>query len=128
MKNALLAFGLTLVSLPAFAEEYTCESAKKDISAWLVFDDGPGGLDAERITIEGKEIEDIRDRDSIIGTYNYASDSVEIGWTSKAGDKIDLLANQENVDADSDTFVGLILVQKAGESFGKSYSVICNRH
>lgn len=103
MKSLIaLCFGF-LAPVSAFATEYNCTTAKKEVSAFLVFDDGPGGLDAAGLEILGTEFADVvfdanskvltfKDRDSSKGTYEYGADALEIGFTTQNNIKLDLFA------------------------------------
>ena len=84
------------VAAPALATEYKCETPKKEVSAYLVFDDGPGGLDDAKIVAWGQQyadvvfdntprnVQEVDSRDTYANTFEYGGDKLEIGFDAGA--------------------------------------------
>ena len=105
MKNLLLIASFALFSLPTLASEYECHSIDNQIKAYLVFDDGPGGLDAANISVYGQNYSDvvfeenskvqvISDGDSSNGKFEYGGDNLELGFSTAKGLKLNLVLDR----------------------------------
>ncbi len=129
MKNAALSLILAFTSVTAFANEYDCSTADQSVTGHLIFDDGPGGLDVVDLTAFGKNYSDahsgeegvikITDRDTFKGTYDYASEDLEIGFTADDGLKLDILTTSK----DSAHFTGKLYVTKGSKK--KALALTC---
>ena len=96
MKKSILSIACLLMSVPALAAEYDCHSISQEVLAYLVFDGGPGGLDAANVTVYGKEysdtvfdttssVQEISDRKTNQDTFEYGNGKLEIGFSAKKG-------------------------------------------
>lgn len=57
IRMILIAFALSSVS--AMASEYRCKQDNSGpMTAWLLFDDGPGGLDESSVTLNGAKLDE----------------------------------------------------------------------
>ena len=103
--KALFAAVLMMAPLAAQAGEYKCHTIRNEVTSYLVFDDGPGGLDDARLTVFGKNyklvvfdeknlIELVDSHDSFRNKYEYGGDELELGITAKDGMSIDIVTKR----------------------------------
>lgn len=133
MKNLLFALACLTLSVPAFADEYQCHSIQNEVEAYLVFDDGPGGLDHADVKVFNQQytlvvwdntpatILEISDRDTFKNTFEYGGDKVEIGFTGKDGVKVDMFVKR----IQGQVFDGTVYVQKSGAQ-RKAFAYTCS--
>jgi len=133
MKKLLLPFAIFLTSLPALADS-ECHTPHKEVTAVLVFDNGPGGLDFAQMNVFGRHYSDsffevegdpsltkITDRDTFRGTYEYTKGLLQIGFTGTDGLQVDLFANEVRENRQ----VGTIHLVEPGKA-RRILPIICN--
>jgi hypothetical protein len=133
MKSLIAALGL-LAAAPAFATNYDCSTPRDEVHAFLVFDDGPGGLDDVQIEAWGTQYTDVLfgdedkailqldTRDTSRGTFEYGGDKLEVGFTApKTGIKLDLFAKKAK--SSSDKLTGRVVV--TGKKSTTTLSLTC---
>lgn len=108
MRKLLLILAATFASVPAFANEFNCQSTGNEINARLIFG-GMGGLDADEIFVDGQQVS-LTDRDSFKNSYEYTEGLLEIGFGDQEnGLELDFLAKA----SEGNTLVGKVYVKSA---------------
>jgi len=123
MKKLLLPFAFSVLSTPVFADT-ECYTAHREVMAVLVFDNGPGGLDAVEMSVFGKQYSDdlyeveqnpsvtkISDRDTFLGTYEYTHGHLAVGFKGSDGLQVDIFADELR----KDRFVGTLHLIEPGK-------------
>lgn len=123
MKNFAIALAL-LTSAPAFAIDYHCVSESGSVKAYTAWDSSGAGLDhvslsfsdPENFAVKAVEYtdfggDDMKDRDNDKGVYDYAGDTLAIGFDAKDGTKFDF--DLKLIDEKLEIYGGEIRVTKA---------------
>jgi hypothetical protein len=124
MKKMLL-FGTflgALLSASSFAEIYDCYSAQ--FEAYLVFDDGPGGLDSAEVTYLGENytLRDISDQKTADDRYEYGLHTLAFLLKSPA---LSFTLDARRLRPDENRFLGSLSITKGRSK--EVFELVCDQ-